>query len=62
MKEYAVYKGEDLLAIGTAKECAETLNVAAETIYYYTTSAYKRKLEKRKNPDNCRVAILMDNE
>lgn len=60
MKEYAVYKGDNLLAMGTAEECAEALNVKAETIYYYTTDAYKRKLEKRKNPHNCRTADLLE--
>ena len=60
MEEYAVYKGGDLLAIGTAKECAEILKVNAETIYYYTTDAYKRKLKKRKNPENCRTVVVLD--
>lgn len=26
-KEYAIYKGDTLLCIGTAEECAEHLNV-----------------------------------
>lgn len=58
-KEYAVYKGDTLLVIGTADECAKELNVKPETIYYYTTEAYARKLEKRKRPENCRHGVLL---
>lgn len=60
VKEYAVYKGDNLLAIGTAEECSKILNVMAETIYYYASEAYKRKLAKRKNTNRCRTAILLD--
>ncbi|PED63993.1 hypothetical protein [Priestia megaterium] len=59
-KEYAVYKGEQLLAVGTAMECAEELNVKPETIHFYTTPTYKRRLKKRKNPSNCRIAVKLD--
>jgi hypothetical protein len=60
LKEYAVYKGEELLAIGTIEECAKMLNVKPKTVYFYTTNTYKRRLEMRKNPDNCRIAISLD--
>ena len=59
-KEYAVYKGEQLLAVGTATECAEELNVKPETIHFYTTPTYMRRLMKRKNPSNCRIAVKLD--
>ena len=47
-KEYAVYKGENLVCIGTAKECAEEMNVLPETIKFYTTPTYQKRLAKRK--------------
>lgn len=51
-KEYVVYKGESLLYIGTIKECAQHMGVLPETVYFYTTQAYQRRLAKRKNPKN----------
>lgn len=47
-KEYAVYKGENFICIGTAKECAEEMNVLPETIKFYTTPTYQKRLAKRK--------------
>lgn len=49
IKEYALYKGDDCLAIGTIKEIAKQMNVKEETIYFYTMPAYKRRCKKSKN-------------
>lgn len=35
VKEYALYKGEELLAMGTKREIAEQLGVSARTVGYY---------------------------
>lgn len=32
MKEYAVYKGEDILAMGTIKEIAEELKIKEDSV------------------------------
>lgn len=61
-KEYAIYKGDKLLAIGTAEECAAELNVQPRTIRYYTLDCYKKKLEHRKRPENCRHGICLDDD
>lgn len=58
--EYALYKGDKLIAIGTIQEIANELGVQYRTIKYYTTNAYKRKLAKRKNPKNYKELILID--
>jgi hypothetical protein len=55
-KEYAVYKGEQLLCIGTAAECAKELNVQPEYIQWLTTPIAKKRLAKRKHPERCIVA------
>lgn len=47
MKEYALYKGEELLAIGTKREIAEQLGVSASTIGYYGTPVYARRTTER---------------
>lgn len=42
-KQYAVYKGDDLLVIGTAEEIAEKLGIKKETVYFYASPAHKRR-------------------
>lgn len=49
MKVYALYKGEECLGIGTLKELAKELNVKEDTIRFYTTPTYKRRVKKSKN-------------
>lgn len=61
-KEYAVYKGDNLIAIGTKEHCAEVMNVQSDYIYWLTTPAAKRRLETRKNPDLCTVGVLLDGD
>jgi hypothetical protein len=62
VKEYALYKGEELLSIGTAKEIAKELKVLPETIMFYGTNTYKRRLEKRKNIRNARILVFLDDD
>lgn len=62
MNEYALYKGEELLAIGTAKEIAEEMGIKATTIYYYQTPTYKKRLANRKNPSNARVLVRLEKD
>ena len=62
MKEYAVYKGEELLIIGTAKECAAYLNIKPESVQWLSTPSAKARLEKRKNPNKCKVCIKLNDD
>ena len=57
-KEYALYKGEELLAIGTKRELAEKFNVKERTITFYMTPT---KLKRNKG-NNCRVVVALDQE
>lgn len=59
-KEYAVYKGEDLLVIGTIKECADFLGIKKKTIQHYLTPAYQRIIAKRKRARNYRTVVKLD--
>lgn len=43
MKEYAVYKGDEFLAIGTTKELSKKLNIKEETIRKYATNWAKKR-------------------
>lgn len=60
MKEYALYKGEELLSIGTIREIANELNVKPDTVRFYGTDSYKRRLEKRKSFKNARELVVLD--
>lgn len=43
VKEYALYKGDELLAMGTKREIAEQLGVSDSTVGYYGTPVYARR-------------------
>lgn len=47
-KYYALYRGEKFLGIGTKKELAELLGVKVETISFYGTPAYKKRINENK--------------
>ena len=46
---YAVYKGDEIICTGSARECAEALGVKVETVYFYASSAWKRRVERLEN-------------
>lgn len=61
MKEYALYKGEECLAIGTLAEIAKEMKVKIRTIRFYLTPTYqKRGLGNKSN--NRRVLIKLEEE
>ena len=40
---YALYKGDEILAIGTKKELALYLGVKERTIHFYSTPTYRKR-------------------
>ena len=48
VKEDALYKGEELLAMGTKREIAEQLGVLPSTVGYYGTPVYARRTNDSK--------------
>ena len=52
MKEYALYKGENIVGIGTLEELANQKGVQIRTIKFYLTPTYKRRLAERKKVRN----------
>lgn len=57
-----MYKGELFVCIGTIKECAQHMGVLPETVKYYTTPAYQRKLAKRKKSRNYLTVTELDED
>lgn len=56
MKIYALYKGEECLAIGTKIQIAYKTGVKLRTIVFYDTPTYKKR---SKNSKNRRTLILL---
>lgn len=43
LKEYALYRGEEILSIGTINEIAEKNNIKPETLRFYKSPSYKNR-------------------
>lgn len=59
MKEYALYKGDKLLIIGTIDEIVKNQNVQKKTIYFYHSKAYLKRREKS-HIGNCKILISLE--
>lgn len=60
--EYAVYKGEDIICIGTAVTCAHHLGVTVKTIQWYATPTGQKRAASRKKPDKCLMVCKIEEE
>jgi len=56
-REYALYKGDELLGIGTAIELATIRGCKIESIKFIGTQAYKIRQDKKGNPWNTLALI-----
>lgn len=48
-KIYAMYKGEECIAMGTIIQLAKQLNVDIQTIRFYLTPSYRKRVKKGNN-------------
>lgn len=55
--EYALYKGDELLGIGTLKELANKTGVKPSAIYFYISPTYRKRSGESKNR---RILIKLD--
>ena len=65
MKIYAVYRGEEFLYEGTAKECANYFGVKEDTVRWWNTKSNKKRvLGKRKNGQDkqSKLAIVIEED
>lgn len=58
---YAMYKGEECLAIGTTKEICKSMNISIKTFQYYRSKQYRERLENRREL-NARRIIRIDKD
>lgn len=61
IKEYALYKGDEFICLGTIKEIAEFEGVREDTIRFYGTRSYKERLEGR-NIRNPKILIKIEDD
>lgn len=62
VKEYAVYRGDELLIIGTIVECAKELNMSEKTIRYYSYPSHLKRITKSQTHGKALVSVLLDDE
>lgn len=60
--DYAVYRGGEIVVMGTAEECATELGVTAAYIKWMTTPTGKKRLAARHNPEMATAAVKLDLE
>lgn len=64
-KEYALYSGEEIVAMGSFQEIAKETGLAIGTLYYYNSPTYRKRIEKAeaKGRDiNILVEIMLKKE
>lgn len=57
LKEYAAYKGDRFIGIGTLQELATIMGVKKQTVYFYTTPS-----SRKRNTENGIVVFTLDDE
>lgn len=60
--EYAVYRGDDLLFVGTADEIAKEFDVKRNTALFWSTPSYKKRVEKREKHDKAIYSIRIEED
>ena len=55
-KIYAIYKKDELLAMGTANEVAILLKIKPQTVRFYASAAQKRRAESHRECSGHRIA------
>lgn len=62
-KEYALYKGEEILAIGTITEIAKNVGLSNSGVLYYKTPTYLNRLRRKNRLDgNVRILIELEDD
>lgn len=55
--DYALYKGDKFIMIGTIKEIAKCLGVSERTVHFYSTPTYMKR-----NKDNHYIVIRIEDD
>lgn len=60
--QYAMYKNDELLAIGTPKEICEEMNIKIQTFHFYRTNHYKNIVDNSKYKNRRVIIRIKDDE
>lgn len=60
MVEFAIYKGDTFLMIGTAEECAAELNVKPESIRWMASPSGIKRSKSRKDQSKALSVVRLD--
>lgn len=60
-KEFAVYKGEEFLFIGTWSDVINRLGITETTMYYYLSDSYRKRF-KSKKPSKRLIVLPLDED
>lgn len=60
MNIYAVYRGDEFIDMGTIKQLASKFRVKEDTMRYYTSKAYKRRITARENAKDYLIVIKVE--
>lgn len=56
LKEYAIFKGDEMIAFGNYKDICKKLNISYQTFRHYGTDTYKKRTKEK----NARRLICID--
>ena len=59
-KEYALYRGDEFVDIGTLEALARMLNISKKDICFFKTPSYKKRFEKIKNNRRSIALVCVD--
>jgi hypothetical protein len=57
---YALYKGDKFITEGTKKQIAKCIGVKVNTISYYATKAYEKRMKQYNHKKGCKILIRID--
>lgn len=60
--EVAIYRGDKFVTCGSIDQVADELGVKPNTIKFYLTPAYRRRLESRGSADTALIAIPLEED
>lgn len=61
-KEYALYKGDELLCIGTKAEIAEHQGISMSCVNFYMTPGYKKRFDTKEQYGKRLILVSLDEE
>ncbi|MFY0760213.1 hypothetical protein AB1K32_15185 [Metabacillus dongyingensis] len=59
--DLAVYKGDEFICLGTARECAEYMGIKVDSVRFYLSPVYKRRIEAR-DAKNAIIVIKIEED